>query len=81
MANEPTYWFPAKRFGWGWGVPTRWQGWAVVSLYIALLGLGGWLFPPERDLASFFVVVMLLTVMLVVTCWIKGEPPEWRWGD
>ena len=25
------YWFPAKRKGWGWGPPTVWQGWAVLS--------------------------------------------------
>jgi hypothetical protein len=20
-------WFPAKRYGWGWGLPCCWQGW------------------------------------------------------
>jgi hypothetical protein len=25
------YWFPAKRYGWGWGLPVTWQGWAVLA--------------------------------------------------
>jgi hypothetical protein len=26
VPNDKTYWFPAKRYGWGWGLPTVWQG-------------------------------------------------------
>jgi len=26
MQTERDYWFPAKRYGWGWGIPNRWQG-------------------------------------------------------
>jgi hypothetical protein len=25
MRNEPTFWFPTKRYGWGWGLPVRWR--------------------------------------------------------
>ena len=24
--DPPRYWFPAKRYGWGWGPPSTWQG-------------------------------------------------------
>jgi hypothetical protein len=34
-------WFPAKRYGWGWGFPTVWQGWAVLAAFFALLAVGG----------------------------------------
>ena len=37
MNNEQQYWFPTKRYGWGWGVPRMWQGWAVLAAYAALL--------------------------------------------
>jgi hypothetical protein len=30
-------WFPAKKYGYGWGVPLKWQGWAAL---LGLLGLG-----------------------------------------
>lgn len=24
MDEFPHYWFPAKHYGWGWGLPTAW---------------------------------------------------------
>ena len=74
------YWFPAKRYGWGWGLPTRWQGWAVLITYFALIGLDMWLFPPARGAFTFALLVALSSIALVAVCWLKGEPPRWRWG-
>jgi hypothetical protein len=34
-------WFPAKRYGWGWGLPVAWQGWVVLLAWLALF-VGGW---------------------------------------
>ena len=34
------YWFPAKRYGWGWGFPSAWQGRIVLAIF-AVLVLGG----------------------------------------
>jgi len=28
----------------------------------------------------FLSVVMLITVLLLLICYAKGEPPGWRWG-
>ncbi len=36
MQTEPKYWFPAKRYGWGWGIPNTWQGWLVLAVFAAL---------------------------------------------
>ena len=79
-ADRPRYWFPAKRYGWGWGPPVTWQGWVVVALWLILLLLG------LRHLASRGVVahavfVGALTVLLVVISYVTGEPPKWRWGN
>ena len=27
--KSPPYWFPAKSYGFGWGLPITWQGWLV----------------------------------------------------
>jgi hypothetical protein len=35
--DQPRYWFPAKRYGWGWGLPSTWEGWVVLAVYLALL--------------------------------------------
>jgi len=36
--------------------------------------------PPNRALPIFLGYAALLTVALVAVCWLKGEPPRWRWG-
>jgi hypothetical protein len=77
----PAYWFPAKRYGWGWGVPTRWEGWSVLISFVALVALGAFLFPPRTSLPSFLTYVAILSVVLIGICWLKGEPPRWRCGS
>jgi hypothetical protein len=80
MPDDKPYWFPAKRYGWGWGLPSCRQGWIVLCGYIALTVLGFFVFPPDTQLGSFLIYVGVLTVLLVAICWLKGEPPRWRWG-
>jgi hypothetical protein len=64
MQPQHRYWFPAKRYGWGWGIPSTWQGW-----------------PPAREPGSYVVYVAVLCALLIGVCWLKGEPPRWRWGN
>jgi hypothetical protein len=80
QSKEPNYWFPSKRYGWGWGLPVRWQGWLVLAAYMCLLGLCVWVAPPHRNHFAFLGLVGLLTALLAAICWLKGEPPKWRWG-
>ena len=77
---EGAYWFPAKRYGWGWGLPCAWQGWLVLAVYAVLILVGAFLFPPVAQHYSFIACVTGLTAVLVLVCWVKGEPPGWRWG-
>ena len=78
---DPKYWFPAKRYGWGWGIPTAWQGWVVMGIFLALLVAGVALFPPGKGIGWFFGYVAVLVALLTSVCWLKGEPPRWRWGN
>lgn len=80
MRRGPPYWFPIKRYGWGWGLPNCWQGWVVLALYFLLLFLGVWLFPPDERHVEFLIYIQVITIVLVFVCWLKGEPPRWRWG-
>ena len=81
MPTEHTYWFPAKRYGWGWGFPTVWQGWFVVAAFVCLVLGGAVGLLPSYGPVVFAVYSVLLCLMLVAICWLKGEPPRWRWGD
>lgn len=75
------YWFPRKTFGWGWGLPSCWQGWVVMLSYIMLLIGGSFGLKHSPKSAAFFVIYSVgLSVVLVAVCWWKGEPPQWRWG-
>lgn len=81
--NGPSapYWFPAKRYGWGWSLPTVWQGWVVLVLYaLAVVGIVRYV-PPTSDPVAFIVSFTLATAAFILICWYKGEPPSWRWGD
>jgi hypothetical protein len=77
---ESKYWFPAKRYGWGWGLPATWQGWLVLAVFAGLLVAGTILFPPGTAPVFYSVYVVVLGVLLFGVCWLKGEPPRWRWG-
>jgi hypothetical protein len=75
------YWFPAKRYGWGWGPPSTWQGWVVIAAFVVLAVAGAVLFPPRANPPLFVGCIAGLVVALTVVCWRTGEPPRWRWGD
>jgi hypothetical protein len=80
MSRQARYWFPAKRYGWGWGFPTIWQGWLVIAVYVALMGAGAAFISPSSRPAVFVAYLALLSVLLIAVCRAKGEPPQWRWG-
>ena len=81
MRDPSDYWFPAKTYGWGWGMPTAWPGRLVLVAFFGLVLAGVWLFPPSKSMSVFFIYNAVLCAALTGTCWLKGEPPHWRWGD
>ena len=79
--KEKTFWFPAKAYGWGWGLPVRWQGWFVLCSYFALQYIGIKHFRAQRDFQSLLIFLGIATVLLIAIIVIKGERPAgWRWG-
>jgi len=78
-SDEKKYWFPAKKYGWGWGPPKCWQGWLVLLAYFALLGAGAVLLLP-KSVGLFLCYVAIVVTVLILICLLKGEKPRWRWG-
>ena len=72
-------WFRAKRYGYGWGLPLRWQGWLVLAIYVFSLLFTGLHFGRPRGI-EFGVYLTVFTLLLVAICAWKGERPKWRWG-
>jgi hypothetical protein len=82
MSAKPAFWFPVKRYGWGWGLPVCWQGWVVLLAYFALVVGGLRYFAAQRAPVSVVLAFCaVLTIALVAIVVVKGErPARWRWG-
>ena len=78
--NPKRYWFPAKRYGWGWGIPSTWQGWVVLVCFFAVISILPIVVNPEEHSVLFLVAIFVSAGILVGICQAKGEPPKWRWG-
>jgi hypothetical protein len=81
MRDQKQYWFPAKKYGWGWGLPSVWQGWVTLAVFYILVVIGAFTVLPSYGSIAFVAYCLILCVVLVVVCWLKGEPPRWRWGE
>jgi hypothetical protein len=80
MSGRPRRtWFPAKRYGWGWGAPVTWQGWCVLLAYAGVVAAAIRLLT-DRHPWAFGAVVGGATLGLLAVCWCKGERPGWRRG-
>lgn len=77
------YWFRARRHGIGW-VPNTWQGWTVLFVYVGAL-VYAFFQPADQTSFSglwmqFLPKAIPLTLILIVTTYLKGEPTTWRKG-
>jgi hypothetical protein len=68
------YWFPAKRYGWGWGPPIRWQGWVFLGTWM-LAFFAGVAYLIFRHSLLHVVFAAVMAIVLLVVCYWKGEPP------
>ncbi len=82
--NPKGYWYRRKMYGWGW-TPATWQGW--VSLLVYVVGITVIFMRVDVDtlstsdaLINITIPIIALTAALIITCYLKGEPPRWQWG-
>lgn len=84
---EKDIWFRAKTYGWGWGLPLKWQGWVVYLLYFFIVlipvfipELRMYLDKDDRNSLLYILYLIFPTILLIIICYKKGEKPRWRWG-
>ena len=81
-SQQKRYWFSAKTYGYGWGLPTCWQGWSILATYILLIVGSALIFVNNGiRLLWWLAGVFIQTAALILVCRWKGPPPRWRWGD
>ena len=74
MKENDKIWFPAKKHGFGWGLPITWQGWVVLVLYGLFLIIGSVVLArPTIPNAYFIAYIVVISGMLIFICWKKGE--------
>jgi hypothetical protein len=61
------YWFPEKRYGWGWGTPSRGEGWAVLTAFLVLIVAAVVVFPLHHGRLAFFGSMLILIGLPVDT--------------
>jgi hypothetical protein len=79
-------WFSAKRFGYGWGLPTSWHGYIVYLVFVLASALTVAVIVNSTHSVSDALIgiiptVGLLVAALVAICYKYGEEPRWRWGE
>ncbi|MBP6442101.1 MAG: hypothetical protein KA252_05580 [Sphingorhabdus sp.] len=73
-------WFRAKRFGYGAGLPFKWQGWVVLGLYVlAMTGLG-LLADNDKAIPTIVTVALMLIVTGIFLVIVRNHTEGgWKW--
>ena len=79
MSDGPE-WFAPKRYGFGSGLPIRWQGWALVAAFLAVCLAVRETFRDNRLVTLAIMVPVAATFVVVVARTTRGGW-RWRWGE
>jgi hypothetical protein len=80
MSDGPD-WFAPKRYGYGSGLPIAWQGWAVLLVYIAILGALALTLRRNGPIPFVAAVIPLTGVLAVICARTTRGGWRWRWGE
>lgn len=75
FSDDP--WFAPKRFGYGSGLPTAWQGWAATFVFMAaIIGCGLLMETGQVILGAFFLIPVTAAYLALAK---RHTPGGWRW--
>jgi hypothetical protein len=76
---EPGDWFAPKKRGYGSGLPTAWQGWALIAAYVAAVAVLSLLLDPPNEVGfalwAFGMTVATAAFLLIAR---NRTPGRWR---
>jgi hypothetical protein len=78
--KDPPYWFRAKRYGLGWGLPLVWQGWVFLVFWMVSVPIGLRLLTPVSKPLRWAFIAAMGTFLLLICYW-KGDPRGRRWNS
>jgi hypothetical protein len=53
----------------------------VFIVFIAVVSVLPMLINPNDNLPGFLVAITATAAIMIGICYVKGEPPKWRWGN
>lgn len=71
-------WFRAKKYGYGSGLPFKWQGWVFLALHVALVVGVSLAFADRLVIALPLVAIAALAPMPIYAARTEGG---WKWRD
>ncbi len=77
---EPGPWFAPKRFGYGTGLPTAWQGWVLLVSYLgAAVGLSLLFGNGDAGTRGVAAVMFVTATVLFLVIARRRTAGGWRW--
>ena len=73
-------WFAPKRHGLGAGLPCSWQGWAILTAFMAVV-VGVSIAFEDKPLVILCIILPMTLLLLVVTARTTRGGWRWRWGN
>ena len=73
-------WFRAKRFGYGAGLPFKWQGWVTLAVYLlAMTGLA-LLADNDQAMPTLLTVALMLIITSIFVVIVRNHTEGgWKW--
>ncbi|MEQ1538753.1 MAG: hypothetical protein ABL928_07500 [Sphingorhabdus sp.] len=72
-------WFRAKRFGYGSGLPFKWQGWVLLLSHIAVI-IGVVVLVQDKPTVFTLLVLLIALVPMPIYAARTEGGWKWRWG-
>lgn len=75
-------WFHPREYGYGAGLPMRWQGWVLLAAYILLM-LGCGLLIEQGNMPSIIIALLMMTACTMMFLFIvkKRTKGGWKWRN
>ena len=81
--HDDSIWFEQRRYGLGAGLPVAWQGWVLLTGFVAVMAIGGALLSsvgpgPRAALIAGMMIAAAGFIVLALRHTRGGW--RWRWG-
>lgn len=73
-------WFRPKRFGYGAGLPFKWQGWVLFLSHVALI-IGLALLLADRPLIVVPLILILVLALAPMPMYAARTEGGWKWRN